>query len=69
MCGIIRFCYFAIVLVLAAASSSPATAQAPVSMNVPAPELKGIDEWINTQPLTWKDLKGQVVVLHFWTFG
>jgi hypothetical protein len=38
-------------------------------MNIPAPEFQGIEEWINAQPLTWKDLRGQVVVLHFWTFG
>ena len=35
----------------------------------PAPEFEGIDEWINTEPLTMKDLKGRVVVVHFWTFG
>ena len=36
---------------------------------VPAPEFTGIDQWINTKPLTMKDLKGRVVVIHFWTFG
>jgi hypothetical protein len=46
-----------------------AAAQEPVSMKIPAPELKGIEEWINSKPLSWKDLKGKVVVLHFWTFG
>jgi hypothetical protein len=44
-------------------------AQAPVTMNVPAPELQGIETWINSDPLQLKDLKGKVVVLHFWTFG
>lgn len=34
-----------------------------------APELTGSGEWINTQPLQLAALKGQVVVLHFWTFG
>jgi hypothetical protein len=53
-----------------AASVIPhAAAQEPVSMKVPAPELKGIEEWINSKPLSWKDLKGKVVILHFWTFG
>ena len=48
---------------------SPAAAEQPVEMRMPAPELKGIDEWINSKPLTLKDLKGKVVALHFWTFG
>jgi hypothetical protein len=46
-----------------------ASAQQPVAMRVPAPEFKGIDEWINSKPLSLSDLKGKVVVLHFWTFG
>jgi hypothetical protein len=46
-----------------------AHAQEPAEMKVPAPDFKGIEEWINSKPKTWKDLRGQVVVLHFWTFG
>ena len=41
----------------------------PVALKVEAPAFEGIDEWINSKPRTWKDLRGQVVVLHFWTFG
>jgi hypothetical protein len=41
----------------------------PVVLNVDAPDLDGIDTWLNGKPKTWKDLKGQVVVVHFWTFG
>ena len=41
----------------------------PVAMKVPAPEFAGIDEWINGKPLQLKDLRGQVVVVHFWAFG
>ena len=44
-------------------------AQEPASMRIKAPELEGISDWVNTRPLKLSDLKGQVVVLHFWTFG
>ena len=44
-------------------------AQEPASMRIKAPELEGISDWVNTKPLKLSDLKGQVVVLHFWTFG
>jgi peroxiredoxin len=36
---------------------------------VPAPALTGIKAWENSSGLTLADLKGKVVVLHFWTFG
>ena len=52
-----------------AVSASCTRAQEPVAMKIPAPELTGIEEWINAKPMAWKDLKGKVVVLHFWTFG
>jgi thiol-disulfide isomerase/thioredoxin len=35
----------------------------------PAPELTGITAWINTPPTTLADLRGKVVLVHFWTFG
>jgi cytochrome c biogenesis protein CcdA/thiol-disulfide isomerase/thioredoxin len=35
----------------------------------PAPELTGITAWINSPPTTLADLRGQVVLVHFWTFG
>ena len=65
------FSVFTGALLLAAALSrlAPARAQQPAKMNIAAPELKSIDEWINTKPLQLKDLRGKVVVLHFWTFG
>jgi peroxiredoxin len=34
-----------------------------------APEFVGIEEWINTEPLKMADLKGKVVVVHFFAFG
>jgi hypothetical protein len=34
-----------------------------------APELRDVEAWINAAPLTLAQLRGQVVALHFWTFG
>ena len=34
-----------------------------------APELRGVTAWINSEPLSLEQLRGKVVVLHFWTFG
>ncbi|MEA5451270.1 thioredoxin family protein [Leptolyngbya sp. CCNP1308] len=35
----------------------------------PMPELRGISQWLNSEPLTIASLKGSVVLLQFWTFG
>jgi cytochrome c biogenesis protein CcdA/thiol-disulfide isomerase/thioredoxin len=35
----------------------------------PASELRGITDWINSEPLTVASLRGKVVLVHFWTFG
>jgi cytochrome c biogenesis protein CcdA/thiol-disulfide isomerase/thioredoxin len=35
----------------------------------PAPELAGITAWINSEPTTLAALRGNVVLVHFWTFG
>ncbi len=34
-----------------------------------APELTGIQQWLNSNPLTLEELKGKVVVLDFWTYS
>lgn len=33
------------------------------------PEFQGISEWLNGSPLTISSLKGQVVLVQFWTFS
>jgi thiol-disulfide isomerase/thioredoxin len=38
------------------------------SRSAPAPELASGD-WINSEPLKLKDLRGRVVLIEFWTFG
>ncbi len=38
-------------------------------IGVKAPEITGIDGWVNSRPIKLADLSGKVVVLHFWTFG
>jgi peroxiredoxin len=45
--------------------------QEAVEINAEAPELeeRPAEQWINSQPLTLAGVRGQVVVLHFWTFG
>ena len=59
----------ALLLALSLIAASRASAQQPVAMKSRAPELAGIDEWINSKPTSLKDLKGKVVVVHFWAFG
>jgi thiol-disulfide isomerase/thioredoxin len=34
-----------------------------------APEFTGISNWLNSQPLTLKSLKGKVVLVDFWTYS
>ncbi len=34
-----------------------------------APELRDVTAWINSEPITLKQLRGRVVVVHFWAFG
>lgn len=34
-----------------------------------APEITGIQDWINSDPLTLEQLKGKVVIIDFWTYS
>ena len=35
----------------------------------PAPEIAGIEAWLNSPPLTLHSLKGKVVLIDFWTYS
>jgi cytochrome c biogenesis protein CcdA/thiol-disulfide isomerase/thioredoxin len=50
-------------------SGAAQTDSVPLEDLGPAPELTGITDWINTEPLTLASLRGRVVLVHFWTFG
>lgn len=41
---------------------------APAGTGRIAPEITGKD-WLNSKPLTIRDLKGRVVLVEFWTYG
>lgn len=38
------------------------------NVNYKAPNFIGINNWINTKPLTLEELKGKVVLVDFWTY-
>ena len=44
------------------------SAEYKTSESTAAPEL-AVGEWINSEPLKLKDLRGRVVLIEFWTFG
>ena len=48
------------------------SARQPISDSGPAqaaPEFEGIVEWVNSDPLTAKGLRGRVVLVDFWTYS
>lgn len=48
---------------------SGAAALVPASQRQPVPNFTGIVDWINSPPLTMKELRGKVVLVDFWTFS
>jgi cytochrome c biogenesis protein CcdA/thiol-disulfide isomerase/thioredoxin len=44
-------------------------APAPATDSAAAPEVRGITEWINSEPLTLRRLRGKVVLIDFWTYS
>jgi len=55
------------------AVSSPSPSPTIVTNRIPdgksLPEFTGVQEWLNSPPLTIADLKGSVVLIHIWTFA
>jgi cytochrome c biogenesis protein CcdA/thiol-disulfide isomerase/thioredoxin len=52
-------------------SKHPGSADSSKLYNIepyPAPELTGIQGWVNTRPLTLAQLRGKVVLVDFWTY-
>jgi thiol-disulfide isomerase/thioredoxin len=46
-----------------------AEADRPGKMSYPAPEFAQGTQWLQSKSLTVASLRGQVVIVHFWTFG
>lgn len=49
--------------------NSEHTADLNVSPPVKAPELAGLQAWINSDPTTLEELRGKVVLVDFWTYS
>lgn len=52
--------------------SEPAKVPAPIASTpggMMLPEFQGIGQWLNSDPLTVASLKGNVVLIQFWTFA
>jgi peroxiredoxin len=64
-----RFIPWPLLAILLKAGSAPA--QQPATFKAKALELEERPEsdWINSKPIRLSELRGHVVVLHFWTFG
>lgn len=66
-----RFFIYSLVFIGAVLSASRlSTALAGPDVGTPAPAFTHSEEneWLNSAPLTWDDLRGKVVLVDFWTF-
>jgi len=58
----------ALLLAGTASSGTPPSAKSAAAGKM-LPEFQGISEWINSNPLTIAELKGNVILIQFWTFS
>jgi thiol-disulfide isomerase/thioredoxin len=70
----VKFFFLVLVFSVLAESAVFAAPSSPVLQNglaepYPAPEISGIDNWINSGPLQISELKGKVVLIDFWTYS
>ena len=49
--------------------ASTAAVAAPPQSGPVAPELTGIAQWLNSEPLNLQQLRGKVVLIDFWTYS
>lgn len=56
-------------LTSASAVAQPSGLQEGLAEPYIAPELSGIEQWLNANPLTLAKLKGKVVLIDFWTYS
>ena len=54
--------------VTALATAATGAIAGPLKHSMPAPEFTGIEKWLNSEPLTMKQLRGKVVLVDFWTY-
>jgi hypothetical protein len=62
-------CLAAVMLAGVAGARMTGGAQQAARPGTVAPEFRDVSGWVNSKPLTMAELRGQVVVVHFWTFG
>lgn len=55
-------------LAATALSAASLTAAVAAPMAPAAPEFTGISKWLNSDPLTMRQLRGKVVLVDFWTY-
>lgn len=56
-------------VILAIASSAILASPAAPAQGGTAPELVGINQWLNSGPLSLAALRGKVVLVNFWTYA
>jgi thiol-disulfide isomerase/thioredoxin len=49
--------------------STPSSALAAQPSGRQIPEIRGIEAWLNSDPIKLSEQKGKVILLQFWTFG